>query len=77
MFASDSMVELMSSGRKDDLESLMYILCFLNTGTLPIIDYINDNIAKFHMSILLKKVLKYRKEHKEHCKLKMKKLMAN
>jgi serine/threonine protein kinase len=41
LFASDSMVNLKTTGRKDDLESLMYILCFLMKGTLPIIEYIN------------------------------------
>ena len=75
MFASDSMIDLKTTGRKDDLESLMYILCFLNKGTLPIIDFINDNIANFHMSIILKKVLKYREEHREKCHKKLKALM--
>lgn len=35
------MVNLLTTGRKDDLESMMYILCFLNSGTLPIIEFIN------------------------------------
>lgn len=60
MFASDAMINLKSAGRKDDLESLMYILCFLDKGTLPIINYINEQIDNFHMSMFLNKILKYR-----------------
>ena len=67
LFASDSMVELMTTSRKDDLESLMYILCYLYSGKLPIIEFINKNIDKFHMSEFLKEVLKYRKEKKQEC----------
>lgn len=53
LFASDAMVNLKTTGRKDDLESLIYILCFLQRGTLPIIDYINNNIENFQMSRFL------------------------
>ena len=44
LFASDSMINLKTTSRKDDLESLLYIMCFLNSGTLPIIEFINKNI---------------------------------
>lgn len=47
LFASDSMANLMTTSRKDDIESLMYIFCFLLTGTLPVIEFINQNIDKF------------------------------
>ena len=60
LFASDSMVQLKSTSRKDDLESLMYILTYLYAGTLPIIEFINDNIENFIMSKFLSEVLKYR-----------------
>lgn len=30
LFASEAMIELKTTGRKDDLESLMYVLCFLS-----------------------------------------------
>jgi hypothetical protein len=50
LFASDSMVNLLTTSRKDDLESLMYILCYLYTGILPIIEFINQNIDNFNMS---------------------------
>ena len=33
-----------STGRKDDLESLIYILTFLFTNSLPIIDYFANNL---------------------------------
>lgn len=41
LFASNSMVNLLTTSRKDDLESMMYILCFLNSGNLPILEFIN------------------------------------
>jgi hypothetical protein len=47
LFASDSMSALKTTSRKDDLESLIYILCYLLSGTLPVIDFINENIDKF------------------------------
>ena len=50
MFASDSMVNLLTTSRKDDLESLLYIMCYLYSGTLPIIEFINQNIDNFDMS---------------------------
>jgi len=54
LFASDSMVNLLTTGRKDDIESMMYILCFLHSGILPVIEFINSNVEKFEMSSLLK-----------------------
>ena len=49
MFAPDSMINLMSSGRKDDLESFFYILCFLYKGKLPVTEFINENVDKFNL----------------------------
>ena len=69
------MVNLMTTSRKDDLESLMYILCYLYRGILPIIEYINNNIDNFHMSRFLSKVLAYRSEHKAECHEKIKELL--
>lgn len=41
LFASDDMINLKSKGRKDDVESLIYMICFMYSGTLPVIEYIN------------------------------------
>ena len=75
LFASDSMVNLNTTARKDDLESLMYILCFLYSGTLPIIEFINANIENFHMSQFLKEVVKFRKDNKKECHTKITNLL--
>jgi serine/threonine protein kinase len=75
LFASDSMVNLLTTSRKDDLESLMYILCYLYKGVLPIIEFINMNIDNFHMSRFLSRVLKYRQEKKEQCHERIKSLL--
>jgi casein kinase I family protein HRR25 len=38
LFSSDSMMNLRSPGRKDDLESLIYVICFLHSGSIPAMD---------------------------------------
>jgi hypothetical protein len=65
LFASENMIHLKTTSRKDDLESLIYIMCYLYCGTLPIIEYINKNIDKFLMSKFLDDILKYRIENKK------------
>lgn len=47
IFASENMIKLYTTSRKDDLESLIYIMCYLFCGNLPIIEYINKNIENF------------------------------
>lgn len=39
------MISLKSPGRKDDLESLIYILFFLQTGSLPVLDHIRKRLV--------------------------------
>ena len=75
LFASDSMVNLLTTSRKDDLESLMYIFCYLHTGILPIIEFINQNIDSFNMSQFLNEVLRYRVNHQEKCHARIKELL--
>jgi serine/threonine protein kinase len=75
LFASDSMVNLMTTSRKDDLESLIYILCYLYTGTLPIIEFINADISNINMSQFLAEVLKYRVNNAEKCRSRIKQLL--
>lgn len=38
LFASEAMVNMKSTSRKDDLESLMFLLCFFYIGSLPILN---------------------------------------
>lgn len=75
LFASDSMVNLLTTSRKDDLESLMYILCYLYTGILPIIEFINQNIDNFNMSQFLTEVLRYRVHNSEKCHARVRELL--
>ena len=66
---------MLSSSRKDDLESLLYIVCFLFTGKLPVIEFINRNIDSINMSQFLKEVLKFRQRNKEKCHNRMRELL--
>ncbi len=50
LFASDSMiVEKKSTGRKDDIESLIYMLSFLYCGSNPTLEFVDLNIENLHM----------------------------
>ena len=40
LFASDVMIKELSIGRKDDIESLFYLLCYLSSGILPVLEYV-------------------------------------
>lgn len=55
------MVSKLSPGRKDDLESLIYILCFLHSGKLPIISWINKNQNNININSFIEYVLVARK----------------
>lgn len=57
------MVSKLSPGRKDDLESLIYILCFLHSGKLPIINWINMNWDQININQFIEWVLVTRKEN--------------
>ena len=57
------MINLQSIGRKDDLESLMYIICFLYNGTIPVIDYVNRCINSDDSQSILGRIQQFRKEN--------------
>ena len=59
------MVNMKSTSRKDDLESLMFLLCFLYTGSLPILDMLNGAIEDIIVGDFLKVFCKFRIENKE------------
>ena len=44
------MIDLKTKGRKDDIESLIYMICFMYSSTLPVIDYINQNLENLQMT---------------------------
>ena len=69
------MIKNKTPGRKDDLESLIYILCFLHCGTLPTIEFVNMHLDNFHMPQFLDKVLKFRIEKQEYCRERIKILL--
>ena len=60
LFSSDSKIGMKSTGRKDDLESLIYILTFLFTNSLPIIDYFADNLNVLNKAHFLELIQKNR-----------------
>ena len=49
LFASDDMIQMKTPGRKDDLESLIYILCFMRDGMVPTIEFVNIHIDSIQM----------------------------
>lgn len=63
LFASDAMINLQSTSRKDDLESLMYILCFLYRGTIPVVDYVNKCLEVDDNNSILERIQNYRKDN--------------
>lgn len=72
MFASESMINQKSLGRMDDIESLLYVLCYLKSGSLPVIEYINNEIEVMDMNKFFNYVFEYRqkkaKDHEEKIK---------
>lgn len=72
IFASEAMVNLMSTSRKHDLESLMYLLCFFYKGTLPVIDLLHTVMKYGKMDDFLKIYCRFRIENKDHCHQKVK-----
>lgn len=72
MFASESMVNQITVSRRDDLESLMLLVCYLKSGTLPVVEYINANLDHIDISKFIDDVLEYRiknfKESQEQIK---------
>ena len=61
------MINQYSTSRKDDLECLMYMICFLYTGKLPISEYMHRKLEQIAIPDFLDEMLKYRVEnHQKH-----------
>lgn len=65
LFASQSMMKLLSISRKDDLESLMYILCFLYNGTIPVVDYVNKRLDVTDSKCILDRIQSFRTKNEQ------------
>ena len=65
MFGSESMTNKTSICRRDELESIMYIVCFLYSGTIPILEWLNLNIERIHMKNIFDEICNYRNNHNE------------
>lgn len=65
LYASDALIEGKTPSRKDDLESLIYILFFLQEGTLPALDHIRSKIGDAPFTQMQKDVKSFRLENKE------------
>jgi hypothetical protein len=44
------------------MESLLYVLCYLRSGSLPVIEYINESIEVMDMNRFFNYVFEYRKK---------------
>ena len=62
LFASDSMINMNSTSRKDELESLILMLCFLLKGKLPVSEFMQQNIEKVQLADFLNQMIKFRVE---------------
>jgi hypothetical protein len=75
LFASENMVNMLTLSRKDDLESLMYIFCFLLNGTLPVVDFINETLGNFEVSKFMNHLINYRQTNQNTYQAKIKTLL--
>jgi serine/threonine protein kinase len=76
MFASEAMVNQISISRRDDLESLMLLICYLKSGTLPVVEYINANLDVIDINKFIDDVLQFRIKNFKECKDQTKELLG-
>jgi hypothetical protein len=76
MFASEAMVNQISISRRDDLESLMLFLCYLKSGTLPVIDYINANMDNLDINRFIDDVIEFRVKNTKECQAQIRDLLG-
>ena len=76
MFASEAMVNQISISRRDDLESLMLLICYLKSGTLPVVEYINANLDSIDINKFIDDVLQFRIKNSKECELQTKELLG-
>ena len=77
MFASESMIQQKQLGRKDDMESLLYVLCYLRSGSLPVIDHINQLIEVMDMNRFFNYVFEYRQNKKDEHQTNIKDMLGS
>jgi hypothetical protein len=70
------MVGLNTTGRKDDLESLMYVLCFLKNGSIPIVSYVNKQLSATEKKSILEHILLYRRANMDTIRLQILEMMS-
>ena len=63
LFASEAMINLCTTSRKCDLESLMYVLGYVQNNSLPILDAIHSERDFEKRNRLLEHVRSYRQQH--------------
>lgn len=62
LFSPDSVIMEQKVSKRDDLESLMGMTCFLLTGSHPILQYMKDNINELSdTNTFISKMVDYRK----------------
>ena len=66
MFASGAMIQHQHTSQKDDVESLVYLLCYLQQGTLPVLEHVTQAINDFELQRFFNSIMEYRLINHKH-----------